>query len=349
CRTIHESFYRLFFNYLPFFDKFRVPMMILTLVDFTVILLAAYGLDSLLRTDLSNKNAQKTLYIISGSFLSILVLPLLIGSSLSLSQANEVQRYMGQYGQRAQELVDLFRMARLEILQASTLRTILFFIFGAGLVISAMRGWLKKGTTVVGLVILIGLDAGLISTDYLEGRFSDPLQEETRTYGENNLDRMVKQDKSLYRVLPPLRLIPSNSRYTYHFQNIGGYSAAKLQTIMDLIENNIPRPSAKGLSFNLPVVSMLNGKYIFANQQLSHPSLKPMGQLESQRLFLYRNEAVLPRAFFVSNYKVITDGPERLTYMNRSDFAPGDLALLEKEPSSEVTGQDSMATAEITL
>ncbi|MGH1364256.1 MAG: hypothetical protein ACRBF0_11925 [Calditrichia bacterium] len=344
-----EPFYKLFFDYVPFFDQFRVPMMILTLVNVTLAILAAYGLDALLRTDLSDKNAQKSLYLLTGSFLAILILPLLIGSSLTLSQTGEVQRYAGQYGQQAQDVVNLLRKARLDILQTSTMRTILFFLLGAGLILSAMRGWIKKEIAVLGIILAIGLDMGLISTDYLQGRFSDPIQEETRTYGENNLDRMVKQDKSLYRVLPPLRLLPSNSRYTYHFQNIGGYSAAKLQTIMDLIENNIARPSAKGLAFNLPVVSMLNGKYIFANQELSHPAMNLMGKLESQRLFLYRNEAVLPRTFFVSNFKVLSDGVERLTYMNRSDFNPSVLALLEKEPSSSVNAPDSSASAEVTL
>ncbi|HQV34426.1 MAG TPA: hypothetical protein PKV71_21230, partial [Calditrichia bacterium] len=87
-----EGLYKLLFNYLPYFDKFRVPMMILTMVGFNVCVLAAIGLDFLANGGLKEEAAQKRFYILTGIFTVVLILPLLFGSGLSLSSEGELQR-----------------------------------------------------------------------------------------------------------------------------------------------------------------------------------------------------------------------------------------------------------------
>ena len=53
------------------------------------------------------------------------------------------------------------------------------------------------------------------------------------------------------------------------------------------------------------------------------------------------NEAQLPRAFFVKEFQVFSDGVERLKFMNRPDFNPAVTALLQKTLSEEVSAPDS--------
>lgn len=341
--------YKLFFYYVPYFDKFRVPMMILTLVSFNAAVLAAIGLDHLFREGLSRKaDLQKFLGV--GIFFAVLLLiPLLFGSSFSLAQANEAQRYAVQYGpEQAQQIVEMLRQARLDILTASTGRTLIIFLLGGALLF--FIGWQpgKLSYLGLGIILLLVIDLASVSHSYLSDKFVDLDNIEARTYRETEIDRLIKQDDSLYRVLPPLRVVASDSRWTYHYQSIGGYNPAKMQTIQDIITNNLIDPANPQMPVNLNVVSMLNGKYIAAEQRYQDPRLEYLGSDAGQNLHLFRNLEVLPRAFFVDSVRVIAGGVERLEFMNSPAFDPRTAALLE-EPLSEAVEAPDSSVAEVTL
>jgi hypothetical protein len=334
--------YKLFFYYIPYFDKFRVPMMILTLVSFNVCVLAAIGLNFLIEKGLAQKESQLKFFVLGGIFLGILVVPLIFGSSFSLAQANEAQRYAGQFGpDQAQRLVEMLQKVRLDILQSSALRTLLFFGISGLLLFLLGRPKANKGFLAIGMVLLVAVDLGWISHDYLQGKFVNLDQLEKQTYRETAIDPIIQRDDALYRVLPPLRNVANDSRWTYYYQSIGGYSAAKLQVIQDIISNNLTDMSNPQMPLNLNVVSMLNGKYIAANQPYQDPALEYLGSDQQQNLFLFRNKDVLPRAFFVDSVRVFTDGVERLKFMNTSEFNPRHTALLEEPLPEPVEAPDS--------
>jgi hypothetical protein len=329
-----SALYKAFFYYLPYFDKFRVPMMILTLVSFNACVLAAYGLNYLIREGFKNKESQQKFYILGGIFLVLLFIPLIFGSGFSLSQPGEAQRYSAQ-------VMDLLRQARLDILKASTWRTLIFFVSAGILIFLLGRKIADRGLIALGLFFLAALDLGVVSHSYLRDKFVNLDQLEQQTYRETAVDRIIKQDDSLYRVLPPLRNVANSSRWAYHYQSIGGYSAAKLQVIQDIISNNLINASNPRMPINLQVVSMLNGKYIVSNQPYQHPALLYLGEDQSQSLYLFRNQAVLPRAFFVESGRVFEDGAERLQFMNTTEFDPRTVALLEEPLSEEIEAPDS--------
>jgi hypothetical protein len=60
--------FEILFNYLPFFNKFRVPMMSLMIFQFSIIILSAYGLQSLSYT-FNKKNNLSYLFVVSISLL----------------------------------------------------------------------------------------------------------------------------------------------------------------------------------------------------------------------------------------------------------------------------------------
>lgn len=340
------ALYKLFFYYLPQFDKFRVPMMILTLVGFSVCLLAAYGLQYLLSGESADEKKTRFFYFSAGGYLLLLIIPVIFGSSFSLSPAGEVQRYQAQMGAQAQQIVDLLKQARLDILMSSTWRSIFFFIIGAGLLSIGLRGIISKKLAALLLVVLVGLDLGVVSYQYLQGRFDDPKLAEEQRYRANELDLIVKKDPSLFRVLPPLRTVGSDSRFTYHHQSIGGYSAAKLQVIQDIIANCLIQRTTLDVPMNMNVVNMLNGKYIFSQRPYDVPFLELRGQIQ-EGLYLYENRQVLPRAFFVGQAEVIEDGVTRLQKLNSPSFDPSQLALLEKPLSTSISLPDSNSNVQV--
>jgi len=63
------------FNYLPFFNKFRVPMMALMMFQFSIVIMASLGLQSFLNTLNDNKKlGLNYLIIITGSLLSVFII-----------------------------------------------------------------------------------------------------------------------------------------------------------------------------------------------------------------------------------------------------------------------------------
>ncbi|NOX37392.1 MAG: YfhO family protein [Calditrichaeota bacterium] len=340
------ALYKLFFYYVPYFDKFRVPMMILTLVMFNVSVLAAYGLDFLLRNPIGEPALRQKLLVLSGGVGILLIIPLLFGSSFSLASAGEFQRLAAQIGQqRAQQWVDILREIRLEILKASTLRTLLFLTVFVATLVAVFQKWMNPAAFGVLVVMLVGVDLGWISSKYLEGKFGDIKAIEKEVYRKNALDPIISRDTTMFRVAPPFEVITNDTRWSYYYQSIGGYSPAKLQVIQDIIDNNLLQPAQAGLPFNLNVVSMLNTRYLVSSMPFRHPALQFLGEDRSVNLKLYLNREALPRAFFVDSVEVIPDGVKRLKRLNDSDFNPSRIAILEKPLPHPVRKPDSSRVA----
>ncbi|MFZ0390908.1 MAG: YfhO family protein [Calditrichia bacterium] len=337
CMALGSHFaplYRLFFYYVPFFDKFRVPMMILTLLMFTAVLLAAFGLSFLQRADYRDRDFRKKIYILLGVLSAILIIPLLFAFGFDLSRAGEAQRY-------GAEVVEMFRKIRLEMLRDSALKSLLFLLLCAGVVFAAQKEWLRSVHLPVIFLAIVVIDLFLLDSHYVKGNFVDPDGAERRQYQATALEKTILQDKSIYRVFPVGQLF-QDTHWSYYFQSLGGYSAAKMQTIQEIVENNLYQRVEGQLPFNWNVLDMMNVKYLVANQPLPPSShLQQIYGDESRKLYVYRNTGMLPRAFFVDSIRVIKDGVERLKVLNRPDFDPATTALLEQQPSLKTEAPDS--------
>ena len=79
--------YDLFFNFAPGFNKFRVPSMILILVEFIVAVLAGYGINDILHN--KKENLFKVVLINFGIFLGIGLLVLAFSGQFSYSSLSD--------------------------------------------------------------------------------------------------------------------------------------------------------------------------------------------------------------------------------------------------------------------
>jgi len=325
--------YRTFFYYVPYFDKFRVPMMILTLVMFTSALLAAYGLSFLLTADFSRKELAQKFYILSGVFGFLLLIPLIFGSSFSLSHPGEIQRF-------GQDVVTMLKKVRLEMLRNSALTSLLFFIVGFGGIFAMQKKWLRVDYLPVLFIFVVAIDFLVLDSHYIKGKFTDPKQAEQQQYRPTAIDKALQQDTTLFRVFPVGQLF-QDTRWSYRYQSIGGYSPAKMQTIQEIVDNCLYVSVGDPLPFNWNVLDMLNVKYLIVNQKLSSPRLKLVAFDQGEKIYAYQNRGVLPRAFFVDTIRVIPDGVQRLTFLNSAEFKPARMAILEKSPAETVQASDS--------
>ena len=90
----------LFMKYLPYFNKFRVPSMILTMVQVIAALLAALGLDTLL-SEMNNREQKwskglfRAFWICGGIFVVWLLLGKTIFGGMSFTTAGEMAQRFG--------------------------------------------------------------------------------------------------------------------------------------------------------------------------------------------------------------------------------------------------------------
>jgi uncharacterized membrane protein YfhO len=158
----------------------------------------------------------------------------------------------------------------------------------------------------------------------------------------------LKKDTTLHRVygfFPKVfqddysRFLPNYNMY-YQISDVGAYSPLvmndyyKFMGNLGSVDDSIWRlePSIDALSKNLNLLSLLNVKYIIAYEDINDKRVELA--YTDEKVNVYRNNGCLPRAFFLSNYKVISDGQEALDFLRSKDFNPMDVVVLNEEPAS---------------
>lgn len=323
----------LFFNFVPFFNKFRVPIMILVLIQFGLAVLAGFGLDYVMKRikELKDRDkALKKIVIIFGIFFIIAGLPLLLKGSFALAKPEELTRYQPN-------VLALLKDARFDLLKQDALRTLLLLTASFALVFAYLKNKLTD-------ILFGGLLIGILLFDLLgiNNRFLNNLgapQNIERYFAETETDQFLNNDKSLFRIFP-LGNLYGDSRWSYRHQSIGGYHPAKLQLIQDINEKCLY--NGKDAGFNNPpsipinwnVVNMLNTKYILAPGQINHPNLLQCFTDPQNNIVVYENTKLAPRVFPIGSTEILTDASQRYARLNDPNFNPDSTAILEKELKS---------------
>ncbi len=331
--------YKLLFLYLPYFSKFRVPMMILILSSFLMIILAGFGIKGIIN-QYNEKKYKMTLYV-AGFFTAIGLLFLLFPNILSFTSPKD-----SQYASNPQ-VMQMLKSIRKEYLQADLLRMLGFIIVFTGLLVFYYKKQIKKTLLLLGITMLIGIDIIGISYRFLENaRLVKREVVENRYFAKHKFDHIIEQNKDYYRVLGLGQFFQSN-RLAYRHQLMGGYSAIKPQLIQDIIDNNLYRQNTPPNPLNWNVINMCNAKYIISPGQLKHSGLTLLATDESQKARLYRNENALPRVYFVQQVNQLDNERQVLWFMNSDKFNPARMALTS-ESIEQSAGYDTTAKAKIT-
>jgi uncharacterized membrane protein YfhO len=141
------------------------------------------------------------------------------------------------------------------------------------------------------------------------------------------------------------RFFPNYNMY-FRISDVGAYSPLVMNDYRKFMENlggvddSIWRlePSIDALSKDLNHLSLLNVKYIVTYEEIKDKRVELA--YSDEQVNVYRNNESLPRAFFLSNFKVISDGQEALGFLRSKDFNPKDIVVLDKEPVRFKNGSD---------
>ncbi len=324
--------YDLMFNYFPFFDKFRVPSMILVLVQLSFPILAGLGLAKIISlkkdSDTAKVNLVRNIALV---FTGIFIFTLVFASPLKEWFINRIQD-SGRENQQINALKDY--MTNMFI---TDLRYAFFFSAAAFVLIySYLRSKLSRDLMIIGIVVFALIDIvridirGETYTDYasIEQQFLKPEYiQAIESTNDNAVYRILnlKQDGSIGSVR-------QNSNFNAYFlqQDLYGYSGIKprgFQDYMDVLKS----PA------NLTLWRMVNVKYIVfdSEQYISGLELIYTGG----KTFVYRNRNALPRAYFVNSVES-KSAIEILNAVKDNSFDPQDIAYIE-DSNLEVDMPDS--------
>lgn len=364
----------LFLKYLPYFNKFRVPSMILIMLQLNAVLLAALGVDTVLSLDAEqrktwSKGLLKAFGICGGVLFLWLVLAKPIFGGMSFTSAGELDQ-IAQQG--LSKLPETMKEERLGVLYNSGIYSLLLLTLSLGLAWLKSVKKLPKLVFVVLLTILTFADLYIYTGKFLKKDSLQARQEYEDRFAPQDYDNFLLADKSNYRILPLGQSMMSGARlskplgeWAYHHQTVTGYSAAKLKRyddLLKLIEGDpvSQKPGEWGrlmmgmygmkegempVDKPTPILDMLSTKYIIHPDPLPNDSLFtldfPPYNLVYNKLTpvfkgyegisIYKNESVLPRAWFVDRVQKVAPADSILPRLRDESFDPRTLAYVETD------------------
>ncbi len=243
-----------FFNYLPYYNRFRAPSSIVTVAAFTIPVLAGLGLERISKMKKSKK-LNRDVFIAVGISIGTLLVLLVIGMT-SLSFTGLAENY-------PEQVMAPLKSDRAKLLTSDGLRSIVLVLLTSGLVFLKMRQKIKLNVMLAGLTILVLYDFGGINMRYFKNSDFITKSVYSRLFAERPVDQQIKSlegDRSLYRVYEESPRAFRSNTSSYHHNMIGGYHPAKMQRMQDLLDGYIGTGVSHPAKLN--VLNMLNAKYI---------------------------------------------------------------------------------------
>lgn len=315
-------FTSLFYDFVPLYNKFRVPSMILIILQVTLPLLGFYTVNKIFNNEFERKTfvrGIKGALIITGGFCALFVIfPSLAGSFTTPADS--------QYPQWLQQTLPADRES---LLRSDALRSLIFIVLGAGIIWLGYTKKLKTNYTIMALALLIISDMWTIDKRYLNSDHFLTPREFNQPFQARPVDKEILKDKDPnYRVLDLTINTFNDSHISYLHKTIGGYSATKMQRYQDIIEYQLmpemqtliralQNPDiASGIDSllaQLHTLNMLNTKYIIIN-----PNGAPI-----------KNKATLGNAWFVNHYKSVKTADEEILALK--EINPAQLAVINED------------------
>lgn len=339
-----DAFNDLMFHYLPLYNKFRTVEMALVIPGLVFPIVGIWGLREILADKVDEARLRKgffwSLGLTGGLCLVLWLMPTLL---LSFQSA-----YDAQFQSRVPEwYYAALLMDRASLASADALRSLVFIILGAALLVWYWKSGRKQSTAMlvsVGMAVLILADLWTVDRRYLND--SNYVKEKPHeTYKESVADKEIFKDTDeSFRVFG-LSNPWQDTEVSYFHHSIGGYHAVKLRRYQELIDHrldgeyrNIVGTLQKARSSESiytvlaasPTLNMLNTRYIIYN-----PEQAPI-----------RNPYAFGNAWMADKVEIVENADAEIEALDRID--PRTTAVVDKRFADCLKGftpqKDSTAT-----
>lgn len=267
-----------FANYFPMYTKFRAVESILVVAEITIPLLGFLALKEIMDRKTEKQQLIRDLYISAAVTAGICLLTIVASFFLDYSSARDAATF-----EKLPEWLSSAVVAeRGALLRGSAFRSLVFVILGALLVWLFIQEKLKFGyfAAILGVLVLADMwpvdrkffnEDNFVKEKNYKSYFAKKPWEETILEKEKN-----NPSYRVFNLTDPQGPF-NDSRTSYYFKSIGGYSAAKLRRYQDLIDAHISKevnPMYQSIiqqgdqlflrpsdTTGYPVLNMMNMKY----------------------------------------------------------------------------------------
>ena len=299
-----------FVLHIPFLSTAQ-PTRLLFLVDFSLALLAAFGLDSFL------KEKKKTIFY-----------PLILLSLVLVALWVIVYIFAPNWGISRENLL----IAKSNLRLPTLLFGITTFTF---IVLHFLRG--KKVVFAFSTIIIV-----LTVFDLLRfGWKFTPFTNKTYLFPKTKAIEFLEKQNGQFRIMTTdNRILPPNFSTIYRLQSIDGYDPLYLRRYGELIaasERGKPDITAPfGFNriitphnSNSKIIDLLGVKYVLSLTDIDSKKLEKV--FEEGQTRIYENKSAMPRAFFVENVTVVNNKEEAIKMMYDAGFDLQKSAVVEKQ------------------
>jgi hypothetical protein len=329
--------YDLMFHYFPFFDKFRVPSMILVLVQLSLPILAGLGIAKII--SLKNENDKKYNNLVRNIFFAlggIFILTVVLASPIK----NWFVERIAESGRKDTHAVQLSDYTSEMFLNDARLA---FFFSAAvfGLMFAYLKSFVSRDLMITVIIVFSLIDVFRIN------HRGETLKDNT------DLDQLFHKpeyvsaiqsfnDKSTFRILnlkkDGLGTVSQNSNFNAYFllQDLHGYSGIKPRAYQDYMD-------VLGSPANQTLWRMANVKYIVLDNPVNVAGLVPL--YSGNKTYVYENQNALPRAYFVNSVQKAS-ALEILNKVKNNQFDPKEIAFVE-DADIKVDKPDSTASVQM--
>lgn len=345
-----------FLDYIPMYAKFRTVASILVIAEFTIPLLAMMTLKKIVDDPDSIAKHMKYLWISLACTAGIaLVFWMMPGVFFDFISSAENQALSQIPADQLSPLKSNIISLREAIFRADCMRSIIVILIGVVLLL-LFKAKKLQGKYFVGCVIALCLiDMWAVDKRYLNDGMFQLKDDVDQPIAKTQADNEILRDRGVdYRVLNMTTNTFNENNTSYYHKSIGGYHAAKLRRYNELIEHyiapemqnmnktlapqNLSEGSDKMLEVtdknnNMPVLNMLNTKYLIVGPQGQQP-------------IAVRNKSAMGNAWFVNKVDYVDNANEEMDGIDKIDLHHEAVADKKFEQFLGKSAQnDSTATA----
>ena len=335
-----EFFYRLLYNVVPLFNKFRAPTMILALTEILMVTLGILGLRDFFDDALTSKTERlKVLKFSTGIAGGLLIFLILFGSVLSFHSKSadggkssddqfkeQLMQMTGNEG-FANDIYTALCKDRASMMRSDAIRSLIFVLLASAVLFLFASNRFRKETYILSaLSLLILLDFWQVSKRYLnDTQFEDKSTVELNAFPQTAADASIlAYNKDGARMVDFSGDVFNSASPVYFHRTIGGYNPAKLRRYQDIIEYGLSydfQLIGKAGFENANYINMLNTRYI---------------KQSSEANGVIQNPYALGNAWMVSSIQTVASPEEEILKVR--EINPAHIALVHQEFSAYLKG-----------
>lgn len=348
------------FKFAPYFNKFRVPVMILIVQQLAVVALFAVGLDAFIRGDRARARTWtfRLLLVAAGLFVVAVFSQSYWTTGFATAAAHRVRATQVPEQQRMVAGMAGEFIAR-DVIQLGLLAVLL-----AAAAFAFARSKRMGAATLAGLVIVLGLvdfyrvDRFILHPEQFRHHdvyriIRDP-SDSSRYTSADDMIKFLDSREGPYRIFPmdsakqPFgALFTSNRFMIFDIGSIGGYHPAKLAAYEQFM-----RALAGSLSQgSFQLLDMMNVRYIVSASRLPDlPRLRPVWSgrnYDGEGRAIYENLGAFPRAWVADAYRVENLEQTMATLGGGQEPDLRHTVLLDRKPPLAPEPGDTTATVSV--